>query len=82
MNANSMMELLDILSATNQPMGSSTGRAIYRSLLAGKIDEAKTIFANDGDKLTQYPELHRWVINNLGCRTHGVIGCTNRLCRL
>ena len=75
-------ELLDILNRTNQPMGSSTGRAIYQSLFNGNVEEAKTVFSNDGDKLTQYPELHLWVINNLGCRTHGVVGCKNRLCLL
>lgn len=61
-------KLLEILQRTNQPMGSSTGRAIYQSLLAGKVDEAKVIVFNDGDKLTQYPELEKWVIDNLGCR--------------
>jgi hypothetical protein len=75
-------ELLEILQRTNQPMGSSTGRAIYQSIVAGKIDEARTVFNNDGDKLTQYPELEKWVVDNLGCRTHGVVGCKERFCRL
>jgi hypothetical protein len=61
-------KLLEILQRTNQPMGSSTGRAIYQSLLKGNIAEAKVIVFNDGDKLTQYPELEKWVIDNLGCR--------------
>lgn len=62
-------ELADILSRTNQPMGSSTGRAIYAALAAGKIDEAKTVFHIDGDKLHQYEELNEWVTNNLGAVT-------------
>ena len=61
-------KLLEILQRTNQPMGSSTGRAIYQSLLKGNIAEAKVIVFNDGDKLTQYPELEKWMIDNLGCR--------------
>lgn len=63
-------KLLEILNRTNQPMGSSTGLAIYQSLLKGNIEEAKVIVFNDGDKLTQYPELEKWVIDNLGNGLH------------
>lgn len=75
-------ELAAILARTNQPMGSSTGRAIYSALKAGKPEEAMTVYSIDGDKITQYPELQRWLLSNLGCRSHGVIGCTARWCQL
>ena len=75
-------ELDDILARTNQPMGSSTGRAIANSLRKGNVEEAKTVYSIDGDKLTQYEELNKWVHMNLGCRTHGLINCTCKFCRL
>jgi len=77
-----LQDLEQILARTNQPMGSSTGRAILASLKAGKEDEARTVYSNDGDKLYQYPELLKWMYQNLGCRTHGMVGCKQKWCQI
>lgn len=46
-----------------------------------EIWNAKTAWYVDGDKIRQYPEVEKFVIEHLGCRIHGVIGCDYWLCK-
>ena len=43
---------------------------------------ASTIWRTDGDKITQYPELERYIIELFGCRTHFVHNCQSWLCKV
>lgn len=82
MDLNKIADELDAIQRrANGDMGSSTARTIIHHLRNGDLERAKTAWYVDGDKIRQYPEVEKFVIEHLGCRLHGVIGCDYWLCK-
>jgi len=78
-------ELIDKLdelqTSKNEGRGISCVQDIVHYLCKGNIKEAKAIWSWDGDKIRQYSDVDLFLIENLGCRTHGRINCEDERCK-
>ena len=75
-----ILKLEKMESKANNGAGITCVKNIIFFIKKGELDKAKSKFSWDGDKVTQYPEINLYLINNLGCRTHGIVNCENELC--
>ena len=55
-----------------------TSYLIWKYILKADIDMAKREWARDGDKVPS--EIRPYIVDILGCRTHGNVNCTEGFC--
>ena len=58
------------------PLNGGRGVSCVRSMILylkrdNSLEDARAVFATDGDKLYQYPGIYNKVTELLGCRLHG-----------
>jgi hypothetical protein len=82
MITNEQIETLNALQAKqNDGRGVECVRHIVLYLKRNDERSAKAVWSLDGDKIRQYPELEKYIIELFGCRTHFVHNCQNWLCK-
>ncbi len=75
-------EELDALQAEqNEGRGVSCIKSIVFQMRKNDIDCAKRVYQLEGDKIRQYPEIQKWLLDHFGCRTHLKKNCDNWLCK-
>lgn len=55
--------------------GVSCVRDIVRYLRQGRLDDARAVRVNEGDKTRVYPEIEAQLYKMFGCRLHGKHEC-------
>ena len=79
---NYINELDDLQSKENDGRGVACIRDIIFYLRRNEIDTAKRVYQSEGDKIRQYPEIQKWLLDNFGCRTHLKKNCDDWLCKI
>lgn len=64
----------------NGGRGVTCVRSMADYLRLGDRASALAVWFNDGDKVQQYLELYKTVVETLGCRLHATKACQERLC--
>ncbi len=73
---------LDYLQAEqNDGRGVSCVESIIFQIRKNDIDCAKRVYQSEGDKIREYPEIQKWLLDHFGCRTHLKKNCDNWLCK-
>ena len=66
---------------TNVSVASLIVRILRESESPDQRAETKLIYLDDGDKLRQHPAVNLILMQTLGCRLHGTVGCRKWLCK-
>jgi len=74
-------ELNNLQSKENNGRGVSCINSIISCLVREDIEAAKRVYQSEGDKIAQYPEIQKWMLDNFGCRTHLKKNCDSWLCK-
>ncbi len=76
------MSLSHLADKIRQFPESVIAREIYNHIVVDEIKQAKILYQNDGDKVTQYDGLREAIEGCLGCRLHGNFNCVRWPCTL
>lgn len=72
-------KLYQLQAKENDGRGITCVKSIVTYLKAGDLRSAVLIRQHDGDKTITYYDVEQYLIEKLGCRSHGKINCTNTM---
>ena len=74
-------QLIKLNEQSNDGRGVCCVQSFINCILHNNVEMALQIYKWDGDKIRAYPKIQQWFDDNVGCRTHLIINCDNRLCQ-